>query len=154
MSHRNFPTRNGGRHQSDPTASRYNAKYHQRGGAKNYRPESNRRLTGGDDIDSLMISIDRNFTTDEHPSHGAPRSGRTVNQTRGRRTSHPGRLPKPAQENQTGWWRISIQDAGTIGKDRVMSTLKAHCIRQFQPYHVRTVTKGLQRKLQWNRLPV
>jgi hypothetical protein len=138
MSNRNYLSRNGGRHHTDPTSSRYNSRYNQRGDPRNNRPEPNRRPTNEDDIGSLMVSIDRNLTTDGNPSQRSMPTGRIVNHTRGRRRPmrmihQPDRNPPV---NQTAWWRISIQEAGTIGKERVMSTLKTHCARHFQPYHV------------------
>lgn len=134
MSGRNFLSRNGNRHQSDPSSSRFNARYHQRGG-RNNRPEANRRPTAGDDMDSLMASMGRHLTTDGTMGQ---HSGRPV---RGRRPTHP---VHQVQNNQTGWWRVTIQKAGTIGKERVMSTLKTHCTRQFQPYHVRFDTAHIK----------
>lgn len=130
MSNRKFAPRNGGRHQSDPSSSRFNSRYHQRGG-RNNRPEANRRPTGGDDMESLMASMGRHLTTD---GSGSQNAGPTVRPGRGRRPTHP---VHQVQNNQVGWWRVTIPKAGTIGKERVMSTVKANCTRQFQPYHVR-----------------
>ncbi|CAF5062102.1 unnamed protein product, partial [Rotaria socialis] len=49
MSYRNYSAREGGRHHTDPTSSRFNSqsKYHQRGRGNN-RPVPNRRPTAGD----------------------------------------------------------------------------------------------------------
>lgn len=135
MSHRNYPVREGGRHHTDPTSSRFNtnSKYRQRGYGTN-RPVPNRRPTGGDGVDSITVSIGRNLTTDGTNSNGPMMRGRTVNRYPRSRPIGLGR-----QENDTNevkWWRISVPQAGSIGKDRVMSTLKGSCARQFQPYHV------------------
>lgn len=136
MSNRNFLSRAGGRHHSDPVATRYNTKYNQRGGARNNRPDNNRRPTGGDDVDSLMVSINRHLTTDGNALQDNRMGGRTVRQPI--RGGRPRPASHSASENLTGWWRIAVQKAGTIGKERVMSTLKTHCPRQFQAYHVMT----------------
>ena len=139
MSYRNYASRDGGRHHTDPTSSRFNtnSKYRQRGRTNN-RPVPNRRPTGGDDLDGITVSIGRNLTTDgSNPQHSTT-GGRIVNRTirpqlihggggGGRRDNH---------DTRTVWWRVSIPQAGAIGKERVMSTLKAYCDRDFQPYHV------------------
>ncbi|CAF0839800.1 unnamed protein product [Rotaria sordida] len=132
MFNRNDFSHNGGKHYTDPISYRYNSKYNQRGGRKNYRPESNRN---GDDVDTLMVSINRHLTTDGNPSQNLSSRRYVTKHTQDRRPTRPTYQLKKAQINQTGWWRVTIQQAGTIGKERVMSTLKAHCPRQFQPYH-------------------
>lgn len=135
MSHRNYSSREGGRHYTDPTSSRFNSrsKYHQRGRGNN-RPVPNRRPTAGDDLDNITVSIGRNLTTDGVEGPGSLIRGRIVNRGRPHQI-HINRM-NDRDRNQTGWWRISIPQAGAIGKERVMSTLKVNCARQFQPFHV------------------
>jgi hypothetical protein len=140
MSYRNFLSRDGGRHHTDPTSSRFNntSKYHQRGrGRGNNRPISNRHPTGGDDLDTITVSIGRNLTTDGTHGPSSSGRGRFVNHSQGPRKiySSSSRM-NDAQNSETKWWRVSIPQAGAIGKERVMSTLKVHCARQFQHYHV------------------
>ncbi|CAF3919959.1 unnamed protein product [Rotaria sp. Silwood2] len=132
MFNRNNFSYNGGRHYTDPTSSRYNTKYSRRGGRKDYRPESHHN---GDDVDTLMVSINRHLTTDGNPSQDLSSRRYITKRTQGHRPTRLNYQFKSAQINQTGWWRVTIQQAGIIGKERVMSTLKAHCPRQFQPYH-------------------
>ena len=139
MSYRNFLSRDDGRRHTDPTSSRFNnnARYHQRGGGRgNNRPVPNRRPTGGDDLDTITVSLNRNFTTDGVDSQGSFTRGRVVHPQRGPQQIRPLHRNMDRQANQMPWWRVSIPQAGTIGKERVMSTLKVHCARQFQPYHV------------------
>ena len=140
-SHGGYSAREGGRHYSDPTASRFNSRnrYHHRGGPNPNprRPVRDRRPTGGDDLSSLTVSISRNLGTGRHFSHNPnPRrqTGASSNDPRPRLL--PVQTRADQETNQRRWWRISIQQAGVIGKERVMATLKANCIRQFQPYHV------------------
>jgi hypothetical protein len=140
MSYRNYSTREGGRHHTDPTSSRFNtkSKYHQRGRGTNNRPVPNRRPTAGDDLDTITVSIGRNLTTDGiNPQGSSIRGrGRTVSRSHGPQQIHPHSRMNDRDSNQTKWWRISIPQAGAIGKERVMATLLANCARQFQPYHV------------------
>ena len=132
MSHRNFSRQPDRRNHSDPMPSRYNTKYSQRGG-RNIRPQPNYRGTGGDDVDHLMESLNRHFTTDgSYQRNFHNQGGRRINNGRGGRGKH-----QQVQSTRMGWWRVSIEKAGTIGKDLVMSTLKARVDRPFQPYHVR-----------------
>jgi hypothetical protein len=141
MSTRNNYSNYRGRNYTDPTPSRYNSKYHQRGGAKNYRPEPTRRPFNGDDVDTLMTSLGRHLTTDGNPPQRSLTAGRTNNYTKGQRpTKGKNNSPIP----RTVWWRVTVQKAGTIGKERVMTTLQAGCARPFQPYHyyVETRTKA------------
>ena len=141
MSYRNYSGRDGGRHHTDPTSSRFNvnSKYRQRGRGTN-RPVPSRRPTGGDDLESITVSINRNLTTDGTDSRGASIRGRFLDRVpRGR--PYPQLIRsmdnrRDRDESDTKWWRISIPQAGAIGKERVMSTLKGSCPRQFQPYHV------------------
>jgi hypothetical protein len=138
MSYRNYSTREVGRHHTDPTPSRFNSnsKYRQRGRGTN-RPVPNRRPTSGEDLDTITVSINRNLTTDGTNSRGSAIRGRFVDRFP-RPRSHP-QMIRPdgrGDNNDTKWWRISIPQAGAIGKERVMSTLKGSCARQFQPYHV------------------
>ncbi|CAF3251827.1 unnamed protein product [Rotaria socialis] len=133
----NFTHRGGGKNYSDPISSRYYSKYNQRGGRKNYCPEPKRPVTYGDDVDTLMTTLNHTLTTnsnstEEFSSTLQPQKFRPTRPTRLTRRDNQ---QKRFQINQTGWWRVSIQQAGAIGKDRVMSTLKAHCPRQFQAYH-------------------
>jgi hypothetical protein len=138
MSYRNYSSREGGRHHTDPTSSRFNnnSRYHQRGRANN-RPVPNRRPTVGDDLDTITVSIGRNLTTDGTNSLGSSVRGRFVNHRPGPHQIHTsgGRF-NDRENSSTKWWRVSIPQAGAIGKERVMSTLKAHFSRQLQPYHV------------------
>jgi hypothetical protein len=120
-----------GRSYTDPTPSRQNSKYHQRGGAKNYRPEPNRRRANGDDVDTLMVSIGRHLTTHGNPSQELSSRGR--NQTK---SLPPSKKKNDSSTNRIAWWRVTIQKAGEIGKERVMAALQARCARPFQPYHV------------------
>ena len=135
MAYRNYGGREGGRHHTDPTSSRFNSntRFRQRGQGTN-RPIPNRRPTGGDNVDTITVSIGRNLTTDGTNSNGPMMRGRTVSRFARPRPLGPGRHDNAT--NEPMWWRISIPQAGTIGKDRVMSTLKGSCARQFQPYHV------------------
>ncbi|CAF1209531.1 unnamed protein product [Didymodactylos carnosus] len=143
MSYRN-QTRGGYRHHTDPTSSGYykgsqNVRYRTRGGPSG-RGRGNRRPT--DDVDSLTVSISDNLTTDTSVRNFR---GRVVNSTHRGGGGFGGPRPvglfnkhtnqSQARQNQTGWWRVSIPKAGHIGKDRVMSILKVHTSRQFQPYH-------------------
>jgi hypothetical protein len=129
---------NGGRNYTDSTSFRHTARFRQRGGPRHYRPQHNRSLTQIDDVDTLMVSINRDLTTDGNSCRQSLSTRSVVNRGRGRgrdqgrRNTYPQAQPQP----QTGWWRVTIQQAGTIGKERVMSSLKAHCTRQFQHYHV------------------
>ncbi|CAF2403236.1 unnamed protein product [Rotaria sp. Silwood2] len=135
MSYRNYPSREGGRHHTDPTSSRFNAKskYHQRGRGNN-RPLPNRRPTAGEDLDGITVSIGRNLTTGGIDSQGSSIRGRLVSRSHAPQQIHSSRM-NDRDNNQSKWWRISIPQAGAIGKERVMSTLKVNCLRQFQPYH-------------------
>ena len=133
MSNRNNFSQHRGRNYSDPTPSRYNTKYNQRGGAKNYRPQPNRPTNHGDDLDTLMVSIGRHLTTDGNPSQESYSSGRIVNHNKG---SQHSKKKKNSSTSQMGWWRITVQQAGTIGKERVMTALQGKCVRPFLPYHV------------------
>jgi len=121
------------RNYTDPTPLRSHTKYNQRGGPKNYRPEPNRRQINGNDLDTLMVSIDRHLTTDGNSIQELLSTGRTVNRTKGQR-----QLNKKNNSSipQIAWWRVTIQKAGTIGKERVMAALQARSLRPFQPYHV------------------
>lgn len=140
MSNRNYLSREVGRHYTDPTSSRFDnrSRYHQRGrGRGNNRPVPNRPPTGGDELDTITVSINRNLTTDG-VNIGGPSRGRLVRQRPGPRPIHPmggGRF-NDRINSEVKWWRVSIPQAGTIGKDLVMSTLKAHFTRQLLPYHV------------------
>jgi hypothetical protein len=131
-SRNNFPQQRG-RTYTDPTPTRYNTKYHQRGGPKNYRPEHNRRLINGDDVNSLTVSIDRHLTTDGTSSQTSFSTERSFKHTKDYR--QPKKIYTPPI-SQTGWWRITMQKAGEIGKQRVMEALQGGCVRPFQPYHV------------------
>ncbi|CAF1369398.1 unnamed protein product [Adineta steineri] len=140
MSYRNEMSREGGRHHTDPTSSRFNvrSRYHQRGRLNN-RPVPNRRPTAGDDLETITVSIGRDLTTDRTYSHNpSTRGGRVVRPGVRPREIHPsggsGRS-MDRDNNQVKWWRVSIPQAGAIGKDLVMSTLKAHFTRQLLPYH-------------------
>ncbi len=139
MSYRNYSSRDreGGRHHTDPTSSRFNtnSKYRQRGRGNN-RPVPDRRPTVGDDLDTITVSIGRNLTTDGNNSHGPPIRGRIFNRFSRPQMIRPGGRRDDNDNNQTKWWRISIPQAGTLGKDRVMTTLKGYCDREFQAYHV------------------
>lgn len=133
MSNRNNPRT---RHHTDPSASRYNnAKYHQRNGGKNNRPEFSRRQIGSDDVDRLMMAVDDDSTTNGKSQETSSRARACKNNANRRPTRSTPQLRK-AHQNQIGWWRILVQDAGNIGKERVMTALRAHCPRQFQSYHV------------------
>ncbi|CAF1350103.1 unnamed protein product [Rotaria sp. Silwood1] len=132
MFNRNDFSHNGGKHHTDPISSRYNSKYNRRGDRNNYRPVFNHNA---DDVDRLMASINRHLTTDVNPSQDLSSRRYVTKSIQDRRPIRSNNQLKNAQRNQIGWWRIAIQQAGEIGKERVMSTLKAHCPRQFQPYH-------------------
>ncbi|CAF4851537.1 unnamed protein product [Rotaria sp. Silwood1] len=132
MFNRNDFSHNGGKHHTDPISSRYNSKYNRRGDRNNYRPVFNHNA---DDVDRLMASINRHLTTDGNPSQDLSSRRYVTKSIQDRRPIRSNNQLKNAQRNQIGWWRIAIQQAGEIGKERVMSTLKAHCPRQFQPYH-------------------
>jgi len=134
MSYRNYSSREGGRHHTDPTSSRFNQRYRQRGIGIN-RPVHNRRPTG-EDLDTITVSINRNLTTDGIHSQGQPMRGRTVSRFSRPHMIRPGGGRRDDKDNEIKWWRISIPQAGAIGKERVMSTLKGYCERDFQPYHV------------------
>lgn len=134
MSYRNTFNHNAGKHYSDPVSSRYNFKYNRRGGRNSYRQEFNCTMNNGDDIDILTKTIDRSLRSSDNFNQDS-----SVNRSfRNRRPIRSNHQSKHSQMNQTGWWRVTIEKAGIIGKDRVISTLKAHCPRQFQPYHVHT----------------
>ncbi|CAF4384087.1 unnamed protein product, partial [Rotaria magnacalcarata] len=135
MSYRNYSAREGGRHHTDPTPSRFNSqsKYHQRGRGNN-RPVPNRRPTAGDDLENITVSIGRNLTTDGVGTQRLARRGLIDSRPRRPIQINP-RGMNDGGNNQVRWWRISIPQAGAIGKERVLSTLKANCPRQFQPYH-------------------
>ena len=138
MSNRNYLSRDGGRHYSDPTSSRFNmkTKYYSRGRGSN-RPVPNRRPTAGaGDIDRITVSIGRNLTTDGNNVSGSTMRNRVVNRSGGPQQIYSTGQMNNRNANQVKWWRVSIPQAGAIGKERVMSTLKVHCARQFQPYHV------------------
>lgn len=130
MSFRNYTPRDGERRHTDPTSTRFNtnARYRQRGRGTN-RPIPNRRPTGGDELTGITVSIGRSLTTGGENSRG-----RSV----GRFQQRP-RLIRPGPNNNdagdTKWWRVSIPQAGTLGKERVMTTLRGSSVRQFQPYH-------------------
>jgi hypothetical protein len=80
-----------------------------------------------------MTSLGRHLTTDGNPPQRSLTAGRTNNYTKGQRpTKGKNNSPIP----RTVWWRVTVQKAGTIGKERVMTTLQAGCARPFQPYHV------------------
>lgn len=131
---------NSGRNYTDSTPSRHSARFYQRGGPRYSRPQSNRGPNNFDDVDTLMVSINRDLTTDGNPTRQSLTTRSIVHRGRGRGRDRDQsrRHPQPPiqAQSQTGWWRITIPQAGTIGKERVMSSLKAHCTRQFQPYHV------------------
>ncbi|CAF2033580.1 unnamed protein product [Rotaria magnacalcarata] len=135
MSYRNYSAREGGRHHTDPTPSRFNSqsKYHQRGRGNN-RPVPDRRPTAGDDLENITVSIGRNLTTDGVGTQRLARRGLIDSRPRRPIQINP-RGMNDGGNNQVRWWRISIPQAGAIGKERVLSTLKANCPRQFQPYH-------------------
>jgi len=133
MSNRNNLSHYRGRSYTDPTSSRQNSKYHQRGGAKNYRPEPNRRSTNGDDVDTLMVSIGRHLTTDGNSAQELLSTRRTVNHTKGSRQA---KTKNNSAVTQTAWWRVTVQHAGKIGKERVMAAIQGRCVRPFQSYHV------------------
>ncbi|CAF1618975.1 unnamed protein product [Adineta ricciae] len=123
------------RHHTDPSSSRYNnAKYHQRNGGKNNRPEFSRRQIGSDDVDRLMMSVDDDLTTNVKSQEASSRARACKNNGNRRSTRSTPQLRK-AHQNQIGWWRIMVQDAGNIGKERVMTALRTYCPRQFQAYH-------------------
>lgn len=140
MAERHFDSREGGRYHTDPSSSsRFNAnmKFHRRGGIRTItqRPVPNRPGTSGQSGESITVSVHRTL------SGGSTRTLGTSG-LRGRpyqpKQIHPGPSGQDsANANQEKWWRVSILQAGSIGKERVMSTLKAHCMRQFQAYHVR-----------------
>lgn len=142
MSYRNYSARDreGGRHHTDPTSSRFNAntRYRQRGRGETNRPVPSRRPTLGDDLDTITVSIGRNLTTDGVNPQGSTVRGRTVSRFSRAYPSRPGGggFNRRDDNNQMKWWRVSIPQAGDIGKDRVMSTIKGYCDRDFQPYHV------------------
>lgn len=140
MSNRNNFSHHRGRNHTDPTSVRYNTKYNQRGGSRNYRPEPNRRHNNGDDVDTLMESIGRHLTTDGNNPQELFSTGRTVNNHskgyRAQRKRNNNNNNNNSSIPQINWWRITIQQVGTIGKERVMSALQARCPRPFQPYHV------------------
>ena len=122
MSQLEFLSReDGGRNRSDPSSSTRNfsnAKYHRRG------------ATRPNDFGPITVSIQRNLSSGstQRTFLNRPRGGRSF-QPRPIHTTHE-------HPNEEKWWRVSIPQAGSIGKERVMSTLKVHCLRQFQPYHV------------------
>ncbi|UJR20686.1 hypothetical protein I4U23_023808 [Adineta vaga] len=136
-SYREFSSREGGRHHTDPTSSRFNNKsrYHQRGRVNN-RPVPNRRPTAGDDLESITVSIGRNLTTDGSNTHNPLMRGRLGNSRTRPHQIHPtGSRLQDRENNQTKWWRISISRAGVVGKTAVMAALKAYFPRQLLPYH-------------------
>ncbi|UJR28966.1 hypothetical protein I4U23_010183 [Adineta vaga] len=135
MSNRNNFSTYRNRNHTDPTASRYNSKFHQRNGPRNYRPESDRRPTGGDDVDTLMKSMGHHLAPIGNSFHDFSSRGRMGKPNGNRRPVRSTPQLRHPQHNQTGWWRITIQDAGNIGKERVITALRAHCPRQFLPYH-------------------
>ncbi len=137
MSYRNYSTREGGRHHTDPTPARFNnkSKYHQRGRGNN-RPVPNRRPTAGDDLDTITVSIGRHLTTDGTNPRVPSVRGRTVSRSHGPQQIQLSNRMNDRDNVQLKWWRVSIPQAGAIGKERVMSTLLANCARQFQHYHV------------------
>jgi hypothetical protein len=123
--------RNGGRYHNDTHQLKTNTKYRKRGHQLG-RPDNNRRVTIDDDLSSLMDSLNEPRGNNEAGNRMAIRPGQKLYNRQGRKAK------QFVVENQLGWWRITIKDASFIGKDLVMSTLKAHCPRQFQPYHVRS----------------
>jgi hypothetical protein len=139
MSYRKYAGREGGRHYTDPTSSssrfNNNSRYRQRGPGNN-RPTHDRRPTVGDDLDTITVSINRNLTTDGNNPRGSSIRRHVVDRFHRPQIIRPTGRRDEDNTNQAKWWRVSIQQAGAIGKERVMSTLKGFCVRQFQPYHV------------------
>lgn len=133
MSQRNDLSYQRTRHFSDPTPSRYGTKYHRRGGKRNNRPEPNRRTINADDVHSLTVSIDRALTTDGNTSQDSFFTDRAVKHTKNSRPSMENYSPANSRQ---GWWRITIPDAGKIGKQLVLESLQGKCVRPFLPYHV------------------
>lgn len=133
MSHRNDFSYQRSRHFSDPTSSRHGTKYHRRGGKRNNRPEPNRQGVNADDIHSLTVSIDRALTTDGNTSQDSFFTDRAVKHTKNSRASMETYIPPNSKK---GWWRITISEAGKIGKQLVLEALQAKCLRPFLPYHV------------------
>jgi hypothetical protein len=131
MSYQNYGTRDIAGHHSDPQTSRFDAhtKYRQRG-AGVHRSMRNRHHTSGNDMECASGSIRRTLTADGHRS-----SSSTGVQRHCPKVIHVHDSGK-TNANKMKWWRVSIPHAGTIGKERVMSTLKVHVSRPFQPYNV------------------
>jgi hypothetical protein len=138
MSYQGQTARDGRRNRTDPTSSRFhaNTRYQRRGAGirPNQRPIFPQQ--GADGLEGITVSINRHLTTD-----GVSSRIRTIASRNDRTRPQPRTAPSTVRmddpsTNQVRWWRVSIPQAGTIGKDRVMSTLQAHCIRQFQAYHV------------------
>lgn len=138
MSTQEFQRGDGRRHVTDPTATRFNARsrYYQRGGPGARRPARDRNGTGGIDSSSIRVSVGsgmpgpRTFSYDNNGT-------RTNRNREGRLRTNFDRRPI-SNSDGTQWWRISIPQAGSLGKDRVMSAIKAYFNRHFQPYHVKT----------------
>lgn len=136
MSHRNYSSHDDGRRHTDPSSSRFNSlsRYHQRGGGRGMnRPVQIHRPTNDThDLRPITVSLGGDLLGDR--SRPRPPMSRGRFEHRDARP-RPGPRPIP-QETQARWWRVSIPQIGLNNKERMMSTLRAHCIRQFQPYHV------------------
>lgn len=139
MSRRNDYSQHRGRNFNRSTASRHETKYHKRGGKGNFRPEPNRPPISSDDVHSLTMSIDRHLTTDGNSSQDVFFTDRSVKHTKNHRPSRE--IYKPLA-SQKGWWRITVSEAGTIGKQLVMEAIQAKCARPFHPYHVIAPSSG------------
>lgn len=133
MSNRNDLSYHRARHFSDPTPSRHGTKYHRRGGKRNNRPEPNHRPINTDDIHALTVSIGQSLTTDGNTSQDSFFTDRTVKHTKHARPSAELYSTSNAKK---GWWRITVYEAGKIGKQLIMEALQAKCVRPFLPYHV------------------
>ena len=145
MSNRNYSSHGDGRRHTDPSSSRFNtlSRYHPRGGGRgNNRPVQISRNIDGNDLRTITVSLDRDLLTDgSHSRAPLMHRGRF-----GPRDARPRPGPRPIpQETQAKWWRVSMPQVGANSKERVMSTLRAHCIRQFQPYHVSEVSNREKR---------
>lgn len=135
MSFQDYASRDGERRHTDPTSTRFNTnmRYNSRGRGANRYGQPNRRPTGGNNKPTgITVSIGRSLTTGGENSSVR---GRTM----GRFQQRP-RLIRPGTNNNndgndTQWWRVSIPQAGTIGKETVMTKLRGASVRQFQPYH-------------------
>ena len=127
--------RNGRKHHITSNSSYSDSKYYRRYHQNDHRPERNYHPIN-QDFDTVVKSINRYLTTNSLASGQLSSMPYRTIRKHNRRPAFWNYQQKNSEINQTGWWCVSIEQAGAIGKERAMSTLKVHCPRYFQPYHV------------------